>query len=376
MKLLSVVGTRPNFMKLAPMARALADRDGVEHVVVHTGQHYDVTMSAAFFSDLELPAPRHVLAVGPGSAPFQTSAVMSRLEPVLELERPDWVLVYGDVTSTMAASLTATQMKLRVAHIESGLRSRDRTMPEEVNRIITDHVSDLLFAPSRDAIENLRAEGVADQRIHFAGNIMIDALMEMLPRVRQSDVVHRMGVAPHQYMVVTLHRPSNVDDPVRLGELVDALELLAADRPVLFPVHPRTRQRLAAIGYRPSPAGRLRLLEPVNYSEMLALLTSARLVITDSGGLQEETTYLGVPCITVRPNTERPITCEQGTNRLVPPSRAAILDAAHEALDVRRAAPPVIERWDGKTAERIADVLCAPEWDRREHGVMEAVAAV
>ena len=358
MKIVSVVGTRPNFMKLAPLAREFAKRADVEHVVVHTGQHYDAGMSDAFFRDLAIPAPQHSLAVGPGSHAALTAAVLARMEPVLIAEQPDIVLVYGDVNSTIAAALAAAKMNLKVAHVEAGLRSRDRTMPEELNRLLTDQLADLLFAPSPDAVENLRAENVAAERIHFAGNIMIDVLKVALPEVLRQNVPARHGLAGRRYVVATLHRPANVDDPVRLRELVAVLDELSRDRPVLFPVHPRTRERMRELQISPRSVGSLRLVDPLGYSDMLGLVAGAELVITDSGGLQEETTFLGVPCLTVRPNTERPITCTEGTNRLVRPEREAILAGARDAVAARPAKPPIIERWDGRTAERVAAIVC------------------
>jgi UDP-N-acetylglucosamine 2-epimerase (non-hydrolysing) len=352
-RFLSVVGARPNFMKLAPLARALARRGGVGHVVVHTGQHYDPDMSDAFFRDLALAPPAHHLGVGSGSHAHQTAAVMQRLEPVCLAERPDVMLVYGDVNSTMAAALVAAKLGIRVAHVEAGLRSGDRTMPEEINRVVTDHVADLLFAPSPDAVVNLRAEGVPAGRIHFVGNVMIDALVALLPAARAAAPAE---TAP--YAVVTLHRPANVDDPAVLAELLAALTDLARERRIVFPVHPRTRGRLAALGWRPPPGAGLVLREPVSYLEMLRLVLGSALVITDSGGLQEETTFLGIPCLTVRPTTERPLTCTLGTNRLVPARRDAVREAACAAWGRRRDPAPVIARWDGRAAERIAAVLC------------------
>jgi UDP-N-acetylglucosamine 2-epimerase (non-hydrolysing) len=357
MKFLSVVGTRPNFMKLAPLARALAERE-VRHVIVHTGQHYDLTMSDAFFEDLDLPEPDHHLAVGSGSHAAQTAAVLARLEPIIAAERPDIVLVYGDVNSTVAAALAAAKMNVRVAHIEAGLRSRDRSMPEELNRLVTDQLSDLLFAPSVDAADNLRAEGIPSSRIRFVGNVMIDSLTQMLPRARAEDVPARYGLDEDQYVVVTLHRPSNVDDPDNLAEVVRALEKISRERAVLFPVHPRTRHRLSELEIHPNGGGDLRLLEPLGYTEMLGLVSGASLVITDSGGLQEETTFLGIPCLTVRPNTERPVTCTRGTNRLVPADEEVIVHSARRTLSRNRAPKPMIELWDGKAAERIARELC------------------
>ena len=358
MRILSVVGARPNFMKLAPVDRALAERAGVEHEIVHTGQHYDPEMSVSFFEDLWLPVPDYHLGVGSGSHAAQTAAVLERLEPVLIASRPDIVLVYGDVNSTLAAALVAAKLGIRVGHVEAGLRSRDWTMPEEINRVVVDRLSALLFVPSRDAIDNLRAEGVAEDRIHFVGNVMIDSLCWALGRARERDPVGRHGLGGAPYVVATLHRPANVDDPGTLRELVETLGCLSETGPVLFPVHPRTRKHLSALGLGTQHHADLRLIEPLGYLEMLGLVAGAALVITDSGGLQEETTYLGVPCLTVRPNTERPVTCLHGTNRLVPARRDVILAAARRALERRALARPVIERWDGRAAERIADVVC------------------
>ena len=346
-------------MKLAPVARALTAR-GARHAVVHTGQHYDPEMSEAFFRDLRLPRADHALEVGSGSHAKQTALIMERFEPLCETLKPDVVLVYGDVNSTVAAALVAAKLGITVGHVEAGLRSRDRTMPEELNRLVTDHLADLLFAPSPDAVENLRAEGVAGPQVHFVGNVMIDSLIVALPAARALEAPRRHGVAKGKYTVVTLHRPANVDDPATLCELLGALGQVSKDGPTLFTVHPRTRARMNTLGANGAGAAMngVRVLEPLPYLEMLGLVSDARLVITDSGGLQEETSWLGVPCVTVRPNTERPITCVVGTNRLVAPQRDAIRDAAREAVAQRPAAPPVIDRWDGHTGERIAAVLC------------------
>jgi UDP-N-acetylglucosamine 2-epimerase (non-hydrolysing) len=348
-------------MKLAPLARALSTRPDTRHVIVHTGQHYDQGMSAGFFRDLDIPEPDHDLGVGSASHAQQTAAIMQRIEPVLLEARPAVVIVYGDVNSTVAAALVAAKLGVRVAHVEAGLRSRDWTMPEEINRVVTDRLADLLFTPSRDGDENLRAEGVPAARIHFVGNIMIDSLVHALPQARALGAPERHGVRGAPYALVTLHRPSNVDDPDALRGLFAALDTIARDLPVIFPVHPRTRARLEAANLRPSPDGGLRLLEPVGYLEMLGLVDQAALVVTDSGGLQEETSFLGVPCLTVRPNTERPVTCTQGTNRLVPPPAAALVEAARAAAQTAGRRCAVIERWDGRTAERIAGVILEGE---------------
>ena len=352
--ILSVVGARPNFMKLAPLARQLAGQPGVRHVIVHTGQHYDEAMSESFLRTLRIPTPDFNLAAGSGSHAQQTATIMQRFEPVCQEIRPDIVLVYGDVNSTLAAALVAAKLGIKVGHVEAGLRSRDWSMPEEINRVVTDRLSDLLFTPSRDADENLRLEGVAAERVHFVGNIMIDSLVELLPEARRRQ--SNGGRQPGPYAVVTLHRPANVDDPATLVAVMDGLVELAAERRILFPVHPRTRARLNDIGWR-AGTDRLELREPVSYVEMLSLVLGSDLVITDSGGLQEETSFLGVPCVTVRPNTERPITCVAGTNRLVAARRDAICEGAHAAMAARRPKPAALERWDGQTAQRIAAIL-------------------
>lgn len=356
MRILSVVGTRPNFMKLAPIARALAPRHDVEHTIVHTGQHYDPLMSDAFFDDLEIPTPRYALAAGSGTLSETTALVMQRLEPVLVHERPDLVLVYGDVTSTLAAAMTAGQCGFTVAHVEAGLRSRDRSMPEELNRLVTDHIADILLAPSPDAVDNLLSEGIPRSAVHFVGNLMIDTLVHALPASAGNLA---LPAASEPYVVTTLHRPSNVDDADRLRDLITALEELSREVPVHFAMHPRTRRRLAEMKLTPNGGGDLHILDPLGYLEMLHLVRASCLVITDSGGLQEETSFLGVPCLTLRPNTERPITCSQGTNELIPPSGAEMLRSARRALYRRGTRErPVIEKWDGHAAERVVEVLC------------------
>jgi UDP-N-acetylglucosamine 2-epimerase (non-hydrolysing) len=352
MKILHVVGARPNFPKLAPVHRAGRATAGVTQVVVHTGQHYDEGLSGAFFRDLGIPAPDINLDVGSASHAQQTARIMERIEPVLERERPDWLLVYGDVNSTVAAVLVAAKLGVRTAHVEAGLRSGDRTMPEEINRLVTDRLADLLFTPSRDADETLRREGEPDGEIVFVGNVMIDTLFHALGAARQTGFRSGLGVNGDA-VVVTLHRPSNVDIPSRLASLVEALEAVAVERPVIFPVHPRTQARLTASGLHFS---RVRTLPPVGYLEMLDLVAGSHAVITDSGGLQEETTALGVPCLTVRENTERPVTITEGTNRLAP-------DPVTLPGLVRTLARPVNaprpEGWDGRAGERIISALVA-----------------
>ena len=351
MKLLHVVGASPNFPKLAPVHRAAA-RAGLVQTVVHTGQHYDDAMSGAFFRDLGIPQPDVDLGVGSASHAVQTARIIERIEPVLDRERPDWVVVYGDVNSTMAAAIVAVKLGLRVAHVEAGLRSRDWTMPEEINRIVTDRLASLLLTPSRDADETLRAEGEPESEIVFVGNVMIDSLLHALPQARASGFRAKLGVDGRS-VIVTLHRPSNVDEPGRLAGIAGALRDLARDYAVVFPAHPRTQQRLREFGL---DLGSVRLLEPVAYAEMLDLVQGAHVVVTDSGGLQEETTALGVPCVTVRENTERPITITEGTNQLVP-DPAAIAAAVRSVRRTEGTRRP--EGWDGKAGERIARALAA-----------------
>jgi UDP-N-acetylglucosamine 2-epimerase (non-hydrolysing) len=351
MKLLHVVGTRPNFPKLAPVYRA-ARTEGVDQKVVHTGQHYDESLSSSFFADLGIPAPDVNLNVGSLSHAAQTARIMERIEPVIDEERPDWLVVYGDVNSTAAAALVAAKLGVRIAHVEAGLRSFDRTMPEEINRLVTDRLADLLLTPSRDADEQLKREGEPQSEIVFVGNVMIDTLAYALESARNTGFRNSLGV-DRNAIAVTLHRPSNVDDPAKMRSIAAALREIAEDRPVIFPMHPRTAQRLReeAVSF-----GAVRILEPLRYLEMLDLVDGAFAVITDSGGLQEETTALGVPCFTVRDNTERPITITEGTNRLVPnPSDLPPLVKQAKRL----ATPRRPEGWDGHAAERIIQALRA-----------------
>ena len=348
-KVLHVVGARPNLPKLAPVHRA-ARRVGVEQCIVNTGQHYDDALFGSFLRDLGIPRPDVDLSVGSDTHAIQTARVMERIEPVLRREMPDWVVVYGDVNSTLAAALTASKLGIRVAHVEAGLRSHDRTMPEEINRILTDRVSDLLLTPSRDADAALRTEGEPDDEIVFVGNVMIDTLLHALPSAKGCGFRSRIG-ATDGAVIVTLHRPSNVDDPARLASIAAALRSIAERRQVIFPAHPRTKDRLrvAAIDL-----GDVMVLEPIGYLEMLDLVQGAHVVITDSGGLQEETTALGIPCLTVRENTERPITIAEGTNRLVPRPED-LGDLVDEAI--RPSSPRRPEGWDGHAGERIARAL-------------------
>jgi len=338
-------------MKAAPVMRALNEHRDVRQSLVHTGQHYDSNMSDVFFSQLAIPAPDVNLEVGSGSHARQTAEIMSRIEPVLLERRPDVVLVYGDVNSTVAAALVCSKLLIPIAHIEAGLRSFDRSMPEEVNRIVTDRLADLLFTPSADGDLNLQAEGVEVGKIHSVGNVMIDSLIRLLP----SAIASSKDGLPDQYALVTLHRPSNVDDSGTLQSILEALLEVSAQLHVIFPVHPRTRQRMATLGMNST---NLHLLEPLPYIEFLALQRRAKVVITDSGGIQEETTYLGVPCLTIRKNTERPITVDLGTNVLVGQDRNKLRSEITKILE-GKAKPGVIPPlWDGHAGDRIAQILC------------------
>jgi UDP-N-acetylglucosamine 2-epimerase (non-hydrolysing) len=349
-----IVGARPNFMKMAPLIAEFQRRPRFDVTLIHTGQHYSPEMSAAFFADLGLPEPDVHLEVGSGTPAGQTAEIMLRIEPVFAERRPDLVLVVGDVNSTLAAALVAAKMGIAVAHVEAGLRSFDRTMPEELNRLVTDTLADYLFVTERSAIDNLLAEGAPAGKIHFVGNVMIDNLLRFREKSRESDILQRVGLVEKCYAVATLHRPSNVDSSDQLEALMGVLAELARQIPIVFPVHPRTKARL---GLEWQGMENLRLLPPLGYLDFLRLMADARLVLTDSGGIQEESTILGVPCLTLRNNTERPVTIESGANRLVGTDRENILQATRQVLSrdaVRIAAP---ELWDGMASMRIVDVL-------------------
>lgn len=355
LKFLYVVGARPNFMKVAPIMRAMESMaPAALQILVHTGQHFDKKMSDVFFEELNLPQPDEHLGVRGGSQTDQTARIMQAFEPVLEKHAPDWLVVVGDVTSTLACALVASKMGIPIAHVEAGLRSGDRTMPEEINRKVVDAVADLLLTPSSDGDINLIRESVPRHRIKCVGNVMIDSLVDSLPLLDRQSTVKDLGLEPHRYVLATLHRPSNVDDPKMLVELIDALGQISQEIPVVFPVHPRTKNRMVDLEI--VPAANVKLLAPLGYFEFMSLVRSAATVITDSGGIQEETTYLGVPCLTVRPNTERPITITEGTNRLVQPGYQTLLDA----WNLLQQTPPAKRcpaLWDGKAAERIAEIL-------------------
>jgi UDP-N-acetylglucosamine 2-epimerase (non-hydrolysing) len=361
LKVINVVGARPNFMKVAPIVAAMNERpDKFQPLVVHTGQHYDVAMSDAFFKDLDLPQPDTHLEVGSGSHAVQTAAVMKRFEPVVITEKPDWVLVVGDVNSTLACALVCVKLGVKVAHVEAGLRSRDRTMPEEINRLLTDQIADLLFTTSKDADQNLLAEGIPAERIRFVGNVMIDSLVKNLEGAKQSKIKEQLLLNEVGYAILTLHRPSNVDNKLTFSRILDALEQISDSLPIIFPVHPRTRKTIAdlGLGERVEQIKNLRLIDPLGYLDFLNLYSSARLVLTDSGGIQEETTFLGIPCLTLRENTERPETVELGTNVIVGTDTRRIVGAARAALNGSlKGSVRQLPFWDGHASKRILDTL-------------------
>lgn len=354
-KIMHVVGARPNFMKTAPIMRAMNDR--FEQVLVHTGQHYDDNMSAVFFEDLGLPQPDIYLGVGSASHAVQTAKIMMELEQIMMDDPPDLVMVVGDVNSTLAASLVCAKLHIPVAHVEAGLRSFDRMMPEEINRLVVDQVANLLLTPSRDGNAQLAKEGIPEERVEFVGNVMIDSLAYALERSEASTVRDALGLEDGQYAVLTLHRPSNVDDADTLRGILEALADIQERLPIIFPIHPRTKGRIEAFGLQPllDAAPNLRITEPLGYIDFLRLYSGAQLVLTDSGGLQEETTYLKIPCLTLRFNTERPVTVSLGTNELVGNDPDVIRKAAFTVLDGKHKQGQIPEYWDGKTSIRIAD---------------------
>jgi UDP-N-acetylglucosamine 2-epimerase (non-hydrolysing) len=363
MKLLLVAGARPNFMKVAPLIKAIAAHNSVrgsnngriDSLLIHTGQHYDAKMSDIFFAELGIPNPDINLGVGSGTHAVQTANIMAKFEPICEAQKPDWVVVVGDVNSTLACTLVASKLGVRVAHLEAGLRSFDRRMPEEINRIVTDALADLLLTPSAEADENLLREGIPAAKIKLVGNIMIDALVANLAQAQRTGILGRIGLEKKRFIYVTLHRPSNVDDPKNLAEIMRVLGRLVKDLPIVFPVHPRTRKMLAQVGVVAGEDSSLRILDPIGYHDSLCLCENARLVLTDSGGLQEESTFFRTPCLTLRPNTERPVTIRVGSNRLT--SLSELESAVYEIIEgpARRGEIPPL--WDGKTAERTLQFL-------------------
>ena len=357
-RILCVCGARPNFMKIAPVVDALRRVEGVALVIVHTGQHYDERMSGRFFGELNIPQPDVNLEVGSCSHAVQTAEIMKRFEPVCLEHKPDWVVVVGDVNSTIAAALVAVKLGIKVAHVEAGLRSFDRTMPEEINRILTDSISDLLFVTEPAGVENLKREGVDDERIHLVGNVMIDTLRRNKDRADASTILSSLGVEPENYALTTLHRPANVDNAERFSSILRALKEISKDMPIVFPIHPRSRKSIETmrLGEQVASIENLRMIEPLGYLDFLKLMSNAAVVLTDSGGIQEETTILGVPCLTLRDNTERPITIQQGTNRLTGSATDAILSAYRAVRDTRPKGT-IPDLWDGHAAERIVDIL-------------------
>ncbi len=359
-EIICVAGARPNFMKIAPLMAAFKKRPEVRTFLVHTGQHYDERMSRLFFEQLGIPRPDINLEVGSASHAVQTAEIMQRFEPVVLQEQPDVVVVVGDVNSTIACALVAAKLHVPVAHVEAGLRSFDRRMPEEINRVLTDAISDFLFVTEPSGLANLKAEGVPDEKVHFVGNVMIDTLLANLEKARASRVLEDLGLEPRGYAAMTLHRPSNVDDSQVLGRVLGAVREIAAELPVVFPAHPRTRKNMEEFGYFEAGGDSLdgvRVIEPLGYLDFLRLMAEARLVLTDSGGIQEEATILKVPCLTLRANTERPVTVEVGCNQIVGTDPERILSAFRRVMETEKFECPAPEKWDGHAAERIADVL-------------------
>ena len=356
-KVISVVGARPNFMKVAPIYRAFQKYSSkVKHLICHTGQHYDKKMSKVFFEDLELPHPDFYLDVGSGSHAEQTAKVMIEFEKTLLKEKPELVIVVGDVNSTVACTLVASKLNIKTAHIEAGLRSFDRTMPEEINRLLTDTISDFLFVSEGSGVKNLAREGIPSEKIFFVGNVMIDSLIYNITKTNSSSIMKKFGLTPSEFILVTLHRPSNVDSEEFIEDLINLFDKLAQKRKILFPVHPRTKKNFLDYGFNPGNKNVL-LTDPIGYIDFLTLTKNAELIITDSGGIQEESTYLGVQCITVRNNTERPVTVNVGTNHLVGTDLKKVEKVAKKILDGVKKKGKIPKLWDGKTAERIAKII-------------------
>jgi len=358
-KIINVVGARPNFMKIAPIQREMARHSDIHPVLVHTGQHYDEKMSKLFFDDLELPKPDIYLNVGSASHAVQTAKVMVEFEKVVLDEKPDLVIVVGDVNSTMACSIVASKLGVKIAHVEAGLRSFDRTMPEEINRLVTDALSDLLFVTEQSGLDNLKNEGIADGKVHFVGHVMIDSLIHFTEKAKKSGIKSALGVNARDYALVTLHRPSNVDNKENFVKLLNAFAVIEKDIKIIFPIHPRSRKMISEFGLDQQIKGmkNLMLMEPLGYLDFMNLQQDARFVLTDSGGIQEETTYLGIPCLTMRENTERPVTVEMGTNRLVGSDTDLIIQEAKQILAGNNKQGQIPPLWDGKAAERIVEVI-------------------
>jgi UDP-N-acetylglucosamine 2-epimerase (non-hydrolysing) len=355
-KIISVVGARPNFMKIAPIHKEFLNFAEINHLICHTGQHYDKKMSEIFFTDLELPKPDFYLGVGSGSHAEQTAGIMVKFEKVLENEKPDLIIVVGDVNSTIACSLTAAKMGIKIAHVEAGLRSFDNTMPEEINRVLTDRISDYLFVSENAGLRNLEHEGTDEKKIFFVGNTMIDSLINYLPKAMNSQIFEKLNLHEN-YILMTLHRPANVDSDIFIGQLYHTLSILSKQRKIVFPIHPRTRKNLELYSNNDEISDKIIFTEPLGYIDFLALTKNAELIITDSGGIQEESTFLGVQCITVRDNTERPSTVEIGTNQLIGTNMEKVEKAAIDVLAGKKKTGSVPELWDGLTAKRIVKIL-------------------
>jgi UDP-N-acetylglucosamine 2-epimerase (non-hydrolysing) len=359
MRIINIVGARPNFMKIAPLMAAYPAHENIEPLLVHTGQHYDKIMSRSFFEELGIPRPDVNLEVGSGSHAVQTAKIMVAFEKLCIERKPDMVLVVGDVNSTIACAMVAAKLNIKIAHVEAGLRSFDRTMPEEVNRLLTDSISDLLFVSEQSGLDNLKHEGVDDSKVHFVGNVMIDTLLKNREQAEKSDVLDRLSIEDRKYAVMTLHRPSNVDERDVFNGILDAVEVIAKDLEIVFPAHPRTLKQFneIGIGERIKDISNIKITDPMGYLDFLKLTAHAKIVVTDSGGIQEETTILKVPCLTLRANTERPITCTVGTNQLVGMDPKKIIEAYGRAMQMspeKFVDPPM---WDGQAAKRIAAVL-------------------
>ncbi len=359
MKIINVVGARPNFMKIAPIQRVMDATEGIEPFLVHTGQHYDERMSKFFFDDLQLPQPDVYLNIGSASHAVQTARIMIEFEQVLLKEKPDAVLVVGDVNSTAACSIVASKMGIKIIHVEAGLRSNDRGMPEEINRILTDSISDLLFITEQSGLDNLKREGIPDEKVHLVGNVMIDSLIFFKEKAAQSTMLDDLGLEKQSYALITLHRPSNVDDPDVFRRLISTFQKIEKELKLIFPIHPRSRKRISEFGLDEMIASmpNLKLLDPLGYLDFMNLMHNARVLLTDSGGIQEETTYLGIPCITMRENTERPVTMEVGTNVLVGSDTDMIYEEFKKVINGRAKKGSIPPMWDGHAAERIVDII-------------------
>ena len=357
-KIISVVGARPNFIKISPIHKSFQKyKEEIKHLICHTGQHFDKKMSTIFFDDLQMPKPDYYLGIGGGSQAVQTSRIMIEFEKILLEEKPDLVIVPGDVNSTLAASLVAVKLHIPVAHVEGGLRSFDRKMPEEINRLVTDEISHYLFVTEKNGLINLENEGVDKSKIYFTGNVMIDSLVNFMPHINKSKIIDELSLEPGNFVLVTFHRPSNVDEKENLFQLIDAINEIRKVRKVVFPVHPRTRNNINKFGLSNKIGDNVIILDPIGYIDFLSLTKNAELIVTDSGGIQEETTFLGVQCITVRKNTERPVTCEIGTNHMVGTDFNKVVSATKSILAGNKKVGSIPEYWDGKASNRIVEVI-------------------